>query len=83
MPGWTSEQFAALILALREIPSVPGASWAVASDGPRTEDWERMRLVAARVPGKSPEQCSECARYVTNGGIGVFANIRKKTTMIP
>jgi hypothetical protein len=85
MPGWSSEQFAALILALREIPTVPvpPLSWAVASDGYEVEGRERMRLVAARVPGKSVEECFECARYVANEGIGVFANIQKKTTMIP
>ena len=70
MPGWTSEQFSALILALRDIP-------------PQTENseaayWGRMRLVAQRVPGKSAGQCAECARYVTLGGIGVFAPNRKK-----
>ena len=73
MPGWTSEQFAALILALREIPTTPTC------DGKaETAYWERMRLVAARVPGKSVDQCSECTRYVTYGGVGVFADIRKK-----
>jgi hypothetical protein len=73
MPGWTSEQFTALILALREIPTKP------THDGKaETAYWARMRLVAARVPGKSAGQCSECARYITDGGIGVFADIRKK-----
>jgi hypothetical protein len=61
MPGWTSEQFAALILALREVP--PNST----CDGKaETAYWARMRLVAARVPGKSTRRGSVLNALVTS-----------------
>ena len=69
LPGWTPEQFKELILALRDTPDV----CMTRSMSKEDAHWNRMRLVAQRVPGKTARQCSECASYIAAGGIAYYA----------
>ncbi len=59
-PGWTSRQLASLAMAVRDVRQ---ATAGCAAEGPMAE-WGRVRLVAARVPGKSVEECAMCVQYM-------------------
>jgi hypothetical protein len=79
IPGWTLEEQRALISATKELQK---ERQRIQEYYPTEEQaqWEYLRLIARRVPGKSADDCKQCLKHFQKEHIAFFGSPSRTST---